>query len=55
MPVFANRAPYALGLVERVLLALNVGWLVIAAVTMPRYSHIVDATSRTSSTQSTSR
>jgi len=55
MPVFANRAPYALGLVERVLLALNVGWLVIAAVTMPRYSQIVAATSRPSSTQSRSR
>ena len=55
MPVFANRAPYALGFVERVLLALNVGWLVIAAVSIPRYSQIVDATRRTSSTQSTSR
>jgi len=48
MPVFANRAPYALGFVERVLLALNVGWLVITAVSIPRSSQIVDATRRTS-------
>ena len=26
-PVFADRAPYALGLVERLLLALNLGWI----------------------------
>jgi hypothetical protein len=54
-PVFVNRAPYALGFVERVLLALNVAWLVTAAVSIPRYSQIVDATSRTSSTQATLR
>ena len=45
-PVFDNRAPYALGFVERVLLALNVAWLVKAAVTLPRCSQIVDAPRR---------
>ena len=43
MPVFENRAPYALGFVERVLLALDVAWLVTAAVTMPRCAQLVDA------------
>jgi hypothetical protein len=30
-PVFADRPPFALGLVERVLLALNLGWIGIAS------------------------
>ena len=54
-PVFENRAPFALGFVERVLLALNVGWLIIAAVTMPRSTRIVDLARRTSTTHSTLR
>jgi Protein of unknown function (DUF998) len=31
-PVFANRPPYALGLVERVLLTVDVSWLALAAL-----------------------
>jgi len=31
VPVFADRPPFALGLVERVLLALNLGWVAVAS------------------------
>jgi hypothetical protein len=55
MPVFASRAPYALGLVERVLLAFNVGWVVMAAVTMLGDARIAAATGRSSSGQARSR
>ena len=37
-PVFQNRAPYALGLVERVLIAAYVAWLVTAAVSVRQRS-----------------
>ena len=30
VPVFADRPPFALGLVERVLLALDLGWVAVA-------------------------
>ena len=33
-PVFADRAPFALGLVERVLLGVNVGWVAMASSTI---------------------
>jgi hypothetical protein len=36
-PVFANRPPYALGLVERVLLVFYAGWLVALGVNMTRF------------------
>ena len=35
-PAFANRPPYALGLVERVLLAVDVAWLGLAAMMVAR-------------------
>lgn len=35
-PVFSNRPPYALGLIERVLLALYAGWLVALGVSVRR-------------------
>ena len=38
-PVFANRPPYALGLVERVLIVVYAGWLVAAAVSVTQLGY----------------
>jgi hypothetical protein len=34
IPVFSNRPPYALGLVERIVLALYGGWLIAASASV---------------------